>query len=161
MKFARWKILKAIHEKADAPMGFREIQRSAKVGTDNLVNELQYLTQNHYLARTSVGAYARYKITQQGKEHEESLCDMISIEEIFKHKPLTMRMPPSSKRNGPSGTLLYKNISFAELQSVFIPAWEKLVQEVSKQLEGRNCDIGFVGTIKRHEKSNSAAKRRV
>lgn len=154
MKFARWKILKAVHEKA-APMGFREIQRSAKVGTDNLIQELEDLTQNHYLATTTVGSYSRYQITQKGQEHEESLHDMLNIEEIFKQKPLTMRMPSSSKRNGPSGTLLYKNISFSELQSIFIPAWEKLVQEVSKQLEGYNCDIGFVGTIKRHEKKPS------
>jgi hypothetical protein len=160
MKFARWKILKAVHEKAEAqnntPMGFREIQRSARVGTDNLINELQYLTQNHYLATTTVGAYPRYQITQQGQEHEETLHDMIKIEEIFKQKPLTMRMPQSSKRNGPSGTLLYKNITFAELQSIFIPAWEKLVDEVTKKLENKNCSIGFVGTIKHPEKSRAS-----
>ena len=157
MKFARWKILKAVHEKA-APMGFREIQRSAKVGTDNLIQELKDLNQKHFLARTSVGAYSRYQITEEGKKYEGTLRDMINIEEIFNQKPLTMRMPQSSKRNGPSGSLLYKNITFAELQSIFVPEWEKLMQVVSKRLEGHNCDIGFVGTIKRHEKRPSPTR---
>jgi hypothetical protein len=164
MRFAQWKILDALHEKAEAnkeapSMGFREIQRNARVGTQNLIEHLDYLVKNRYVATTTVGAYPRYIITEQGKIQKESLHDVISIEELFNRKPKTMRLP-SGRRSDPTGTLLYKNISFSELQSVFIPAWEKLVDEVTKKLENRNCEIGFVGTIKHQEKSPTRAAKK-
>jgi hypothetical protein len=144
---------RAIENKEAPFFGFNQLRKYAAVGTQNLYRQLEDLTKKGYVATTTIGAYTRYYVTKEGVEHNKSLQEWTSFEELTNW---AKKLPLEPKQaSDPSGTLYYKNISFAKLQSVIGPAWERFMKDVREGLENENCSIGFVGTIKRPERKLS------
>jgi len=157
MRFAKWKeqelkILEALHKRAvenkeNPTLGFRELRSAAQVGTDNLYQRLGELTENSYVATTTIGAYKRYYVTQQGIDYKESSNE---VEELLAKKPKIIRFG-SEQAIGPTATVYLKNVSFANLEKIVHPAWDRFADQIRKGLEDVDCEISFIGTIKRRD----------
>src|SRR3990170_7948995 len=142
-------ILETLHKKAvenreNPTMGFREIRKTTRMGTNSLYKWLDELVDAGHVATTTIGAYKRYYITPQGTDHQKSQSQM---EQILAAKPKIMRLESENPQD-PTATVYYKNISFSDLESVVRPTWEKFVKEIRTELKDRKCEIGFVGTVK-------------
>jgi len=140
---------RAVEDKKQPIMGFRELRRETEMGTNPLKNRLQSLVEDEYVATTNIGAYKRYYITPEGIDREKSLKQ---IEELLvQQKPDIKRIEPE-KLYDPSATAYLKNVSPYEYENIILPAWNTFVSEVRKKLREKNCEIAFVGTIKRFKK---------
>ncbi len=163
MPLAKWKqhdarILDALHKRAienkkRPTMGFREIRRTIKMGTDTLSRRLRILTENGYVATTTIGKYKRYYITEEGIADNESLQEIELV--AYKKSKLTRL----GSAPGPTATVYFKNVSFTKLESVILPAWNTFVSAVRKELKDKNCEIGFVGTMKRFQNKPQRPRR--
>jgi DNA-binding PadR family transcriptional regulator len=148
------KVLEALRKKdlegkENPTMGFREIRRIARIGTDALCKCLRELSKEGCITTTTIGAHPKYYISEKGIE------EIDSSEEYLRNqaKPKRKRYD-SGNPSGPSATFYYKGISFSELNNVVKPEWEKFAQEVRKRLD-LNAEIGFVGTIMRSDRKPS------
>ena len=136
---------KELKRKENPTMGFREIRRTAGIGTDTLCKCLRELTKEGCIATTTIGAHPKYHISEKGIE------EIDSSEEYLRNQA-----KPKRKRydSGNPSTFYYKDISFSDLNNIVKPEWEKFAQKVRKKLSP-NAEIGFVGTIRRSDRKPS------
>jgi DNA-binding HxlR family transcriptional regulator len=132
-----------LESKENPTLGFRELRRATKMGTNVLYKRLGELGKEGYIAQTIVGAYPRYYITEKGIEENAS------SEEYRRNQARPKRKRyDSGNPSGPSATFYYKGISFSDLDNVVKAEWDKFAEAVRKKL-GPNAEIGFVGTIRK------------
>jgi len=144
---------RAVEDKKQPIMGFRELRRETKMGTNQLKNRLQSLVEDGYVATTKKGAYKRYYITPEGIDREKSLKQIEGL--LVQRKPDIKRIEPE-KLYDPSATVYLKRVSPFDYENIILPAWNIFVSKVRKELREKNCEISFVGTIKRFKKEKFA-----
>jgi len=122
---------RAVENKKQPTMGFRELRRETEMGTNQLKNRLQSLVEDEYVETTNIGAYKRYYITPKGIDREKSLKQ---IEELLvQQKPSIRRIEPE-KPYDPTATVYLKGVSPFDYENIFLPAWSIFVSNVRKEL---------------------------
>ena len=164
MRLIEWRkrdhaILETLHQRAvenkkQPTMGFRELRRETKMGTNQLKDRLQSLAEDGYVATTNIGAYKRYYITPKGINRKKSLKQIKEL--LVQRKPDIKRVEPE-KPYDPSATVYLKNVSPYDYKNAILPAWNMFVSQIRKELSEKNCEVSFVGTIKRFKKKKTFA----
>lgn len=164
MRLIHWKkrdylILEMLHRRAvenkkQPTMGFRELRRETKMGTNQMKNRLQSLVEDGYVSTTNIGAYKRYFITPEGINRKKSWEQIQEL--LVQQKPDIRRIEPKKPYDS-SATVYLGNVSPYDYKNVILPAWNTFVGQINKELGEKNCEISFVGTIKRFKRKKTFA----